>query len=265
MQLGPFVIPMSLLMFVVSVAVMFLVGKLLEKQCGFIQTDLFLILLTGVIAARLAFVILFFSQFEQAMWKILDIRDLGFESLVGVAAAVAAAAWLMFHEQRKRVALTLALVSGIVAFTTARAFTDDRQTPQSLPVTDLASIDGASSPLSPNGQPTVINLWATWCRPCQAELPVFARAQAEMHDVRFIFVNQGEQRAAVKEYLTSRSIELKNVFLDPQITLAKQVHALGFPTTLFYDGRGNLLSVSLGPFSGANLNMEVERIYGIKR
>src|SRR5690606_40886240 len=42
------------------------------------------------------------------------------------------------------------------------------------------------------GQPTVVNLWATWCPPCRREMPVLRDAQQRYPDIAFIFANQGE-------------------------------------------------------------------------
>ena len=50
------------------------------------------------------------------------------------------------------------------------------------------------------GQPLVINLWATWCPPCRREMPVLAQAQKEHPDIRFLWINQGEDATAVMRY-----------------------------------------------------------------
>ena len=54
---------------------------------------------------------------------------------------------------------------------------------EQLPDFDLACMDGSTFTLSEyRGRVVIINLWATWCAPCVAELPHFDRLQAEHPD-----------------------------------------------------------------------------------
>ena len=261
MSIGSLAIPMPALIFMVSVAVVFLVGRLTEKRAGSIEIDAQMILAAGLIAARIAFVIRFLPQYRHAPLAVFDIRDLGFDPLVGLIAGALVAAWRMVRNRRTRASLGLALTAGLATFATAQALTGDPHVPSTIPAVALQSLDGTPRSLDTQGLPTIVNLWATWCPPCQAELPAFAQAQADNPRVRFVFVNQGEQADTVRRYLASRSLSLRNVWLDPQSALAERIHAAGFPTTLFYDANGRLLATHLGPFSAATLRDAQERLY----
>jgi thiol-disulfide isomerase/thioredoxin len=107
----------------------------------------------------------------------------------------------------------------------------------------------------------VVNLWATWCGPCRAEMPVLAQAQADYPGVRLVFVNQGEALRTVDDYLASHDLHITNSLLDPTHAVAAAVGAVGFPTTLFYDAHGRLLAAHLGPFSRATFRQAVAKFY----
>ena len=73
---------------------------------------------------------------------------------------------------------------------------------RSLPDLTLERLEGGQLQLtSLVGEPVVINLWATWCLPCLRELPMMANMMRREPGVRFVFADQGEQRAVVESYL----------------------------------------------------------------
>ena len=99
----------------------------------------------------------------------------------------------------------------------------------------------------------MVNLWASWCAPCRAEMPLLAAAQQRERDVRFVFVNQGETAAAVQAYLQREGLALEGVWLDPTSALGPAVGSRGLPTTLFYDARGRRVDAHFGVLNAAAL------------
>lgn len=92
------------------------------------------------------------------------------------------------------------------------------------------------------GQVVVLNLWATWCPPCVAEMPTLAKLQAEYagHPVRVIAlsVDRGDDIAKAKLFLAQhRPLAFYN---DPKLKLAFDLTppAPGMPTTLIFGKDG---------------------------
>ncbi len=254
MSIGSLAFPVPTLIFMFAVAVALLVGWLAMKRRGAIDSDLFAIVVGGLLAARFAFVIQYLPLYHHDFAAILDVRDLGFDPLVGMTAGSFIAAWRLVRNNASRVPLALSLTAGLISYASARAFIEHQHVPSNIPPIALRSLDGAPETLGTSGMPTVVNLWATWCPPCQAELPTFAQAQVEYPGVHFVFVDEGETQETVRHYFDQHSLLLGNTWLDQSSALAARVGTAGFPTTLFYDRNGRLLATHLGQFSAATLH-----------
>lgn len=127
-------------------------------------------------------------------------------------------------------------------------------------LTALATGATSNMPTLARGRPVVVNLWASWCGPCRAEMPVLARAQAGDPTVAFLFVNQGEPEAAVRAYLGSQHLALGDVLLDPQSRLGPMVGSQGLPTTLFYDSAGRRVDAHFGVLNAASLETRLRAL-----
>jgi thiol-disulfide isomerase/thioredoxin len=131
-----------------------------------------------------------------------------------------------------------------------------------VPSLSLADETGTLRRLdSHDGKPLVVNLWATWCGPCRAEMPVLAAEQRAHGEFNLVFVNQGESAATIDAFLTELGLHIDNLRLDPNLTLAKATGTTAYPTTLFYDASGHLLEKHLGRFSQATFDATLARLY----
>jgi cytochrome c biogenesis protein CcmG, thiol:disulfide interchange protein DsbE len=100
------------------------------------------------------------------------------------------------------------------------------------------------------GKPIVVNKWASWCGPCRLEFPFF-RSQAEKRkgEVVFIGVNSNDNRGDAEAFLKEQPVPFKH-FEDPKLEIAATFNAVqAFPSTAFYDSRGNLEFVHQGPYT----------------
>jgi len=98
--------------------------------------------------------------------------------------------------------------------------------------------------------PAVINIWATWCTPCLAELPDFQRASGEFRDVRFLGVDAtgfGEDDESL-EFLADLGVTYSQ-FVDSDGVFAADVQVTELPATLVVDDEGDVVFFHQGQVS----------------
>jgi thiol-disulfide isomerase/thioredoxin len=91
------------------------------------------------------------------------------------------------------------------------------------------------------GRPLLVNLWATWCAPCKAEMPTLdALAALEEGEVTVIAVSQDLQgRKPVRSFFDSARIVNLEPFIDRDNRLSSAVGGtIALPTTILYDSQG---------------------------
>lgn len=264
-NIGPFSLSLSQLLLIVALLVALGVGHLAgrRQKTGGMGNSLSDMLLVGLLAARLVFVALWFDNYRQAPWSILDIRDGGFTPWAGVVAALLVAIWQGARRAALRKPLILGLAAGALVWGGMQgALNLMNQDKPLLPTVALTTVAGEPVQLAvlAAGKPLVVNLWATWCPPCRREMPVLAAAQQQESGMSFVFVNQGEDGATVLRYLASSQLSLFNVVFDPVTALARAVGSRSLPTTLFYDASGQLVDSHLGELSAASLASKLRQL-----
>jgi thiol-disulfide isomerase/thioredoxin len=137
------------------------------------------------------------------------------------------------------------------------------QEPRGQPLPDLQFTTLQGQPVALRsfvGRPTVVNLWATWCAPCVREMPVFQQAQTQHPDVNFVFLNQGEDPARVARWLHAQQLDLRYALVDPQRQASARFQQQGYPTTLFFNARGEWVSSRTGELSAATLEEKLAEV-----
>lgn len=101
------------------------------------------------------------------------------------------------------------------------------------PAFDLPTIDGKRVTLDGlRGKTVVINVWATWCPPCQEETANLIKAynQTAGNDVVFMGVDSTETAPLVKAFAAAKDIKFLET-VDADQTFANAYHIKYFPTT----------------------------------
>lgn len=112
------------------------------------------------------------------------------------------------------------------------------------------------------GQPLVVNFFASWCAPCRAELPDFARAHAEYGDrVAFVGVDyQDPDRQAAIELLSQTGVTYP-IAEDATGALLEELSGLpAMPTTIFIDSDGTIADRHRGIILADELRTKIEQL-----
>lgn len=124
-----------------------------------------------------------------------------------------------------------------------------------LPSVRLTCFTGgaALSLASLPARPYVVNLWASWCSPCQREAPRFAAAAARYRgQVAFLGVDTQDQRSAALVFLGRFGLGYPQLS-DPDGAVLHRLGAAGLPVTLAVDAAGQVVYRRLGEVSSAQL------------
>jgi cytochrome c biogenesis protein CcmG, thiol:disulfide interchange protein DsbE len=111
------------------------------------------------------------------------------------------------------------------------------------------------------GHPAVINKWASWCRPCRSEFPIFQQVATERgKEIAFLGVNAADKRPAAEKFLGERPLPYPS-YEDPDEEIARDLKvAKFFPMTLFVDERGKTAFIKAGEYgSKAELEADIDK------
>lgn len=111
--------------------------------------------------------------------------------------------------------------------------------------------------------PAVINLWATWCAPCRAEIPDFQEVhRARSDEVRFVGINVGEDADRAADFIADVGATYDQ-FLDSEGFVVTELRTTAMPVTIVLDPDGAVSLRHLGPLDQDDLNEAIDEALGL--
>lgn len=100
------------------------------------------------------------------------------------------------------------------------------------------------------GQLILLNLWATWCAPCRAEMPALDHLQANLGGPDFEVLALSVDRegvAVVQPFYHELELEHLAIYIDTNAAAQRLLRVFGLPTTLLINEEGQELGRMIGP------------------
>jgi thiol-disulfide isomerase/thioredoxin len=109
------------------------------------------------------------------------------------------------------------------------------------------TVDGASGSLSQlKGKVVFLNLWASWCGPCVAEMPDIAALKAAYPELEVLAINISDDPTDAQDFIRDSGYDFNWVIDDERGTIGALYPSSGIPYSVIINRDGIASSVFLG-------------------
>ena len=114
------------------------------------------------------------------------------------------------------------------------------------------------------GAPTLVNVWGSWCGPCQREVPALQRIHADAGDkLRILGIDTEDSDASALDFAAHAGMTYPSV-VDESGTFHRALGRSTVPMTLYVDSDGELVHTSYGQFHGVeDIKSQVQQYLGV--
>lgn len=147
----------------------------------------------------------------------------------------------------KRLFAGLAL--GLALATVANAAKFEARAPQPAPAFEAVDLAGQARTLADyRGKVVLLNFWASWCPPCQREMPSMERLRLRMagRPLEIVALDSAETRDEVSAYLSRMPLGFP-VLLDSDGSNTRHWKVFALPSSFLLDAEGRVRYILTGP------------------
>ena len=129
--------------------------------------------------------------------------------------------------------------------------------PTALPTVTNDQFHGMLADLK--GKVVVVNIWASWCGPCNAEAPGLAQlAEHYGEKVQFLGVDIDDQTTPARAFIQKYGWTYPSV-ADPKSEVKRGYGLLGQPDTMVYDATGKRVWTGAGAVTTGDLQAQIDQ------
>ena len=138
---------------------------------------------------------------------------------------------------------------------------------QTAPDFEMLYADGRRVRLSDlRGQPVIVNFWATWCGPCQIEMPELVRAYDTYAEEKLVILAVDVEESADVVQPFAKKFDMRfPIVLDSAGKISDEYQVRNFPSSLFIDRQGMIAARWVGILSREQLERNLWSILARSR